>query len=106
MSFFPPTYAVLPTDDVDATEDAQATEGTPVETEPVETVDIGDLTLQDAPSYSSGELFKDKNVMNILLVGSDERTEGFVKSSRGDVNTANCIDNFLNGSKVYPNITV
>lgn len=86
IATIPVEDVLAPSDTVDETEDIQPTEGTAVETEPVETMDIGDLTLQDAPSYSSGELFKDKNVMNILLVGTDERTEGFVQSSRGDVN--------------------
>lgn len=84
-----PTDALAQTDAVSATEDVLATDGavgTEPEAEPEETMDIGDLTLQEAPAYSSGELFKDKNVMNILLVGTDERTEGFVQSSRGDVN--------------------
>ena len=74
------------TDTVDETEGTQLTEAAPVETAPEEIMDMDDLTMQDAPAYSSGELFKDKNVMNILLVGTDERTEGFVQSSRGDVN--------------------
>lgn len=57
-----------------------------VMTEPEETLDMSGLSMEEAPSYSDGELFKDDKVMNILLVGSDEFTEGFVKSSRGDVN--------------------
>lgn len=86
VATIPTENMVTPTYDVDATDPVLETEAVPVETEPVETIDIGDLTVQDAPVYSSGELFKDKNVMNILLVGSDERTEGFVQSSRGDLN--------------------
>ena len=84
------TVATIPTEDMstlpDATDGIQMTEAVPVETVPVETMDMGELTAQEAPAYSSGDLFKDKNVMNILLVGTDERTEGFVESSRGDVN--------------------
>ena len=75
-----------PSDITVETESVQMTENVPVETSPIETVDMGDLTVLDAPTYSSGDLFKDKNVMNILLVGTDERTEGFVQSSRGDIN--------------------
>lgn len=81
-----PTEAYVPDETVIATEAPAATEGNTEETAPDEIVDMGDLTLQEAPAYSSGDLFKDKNVMNILLVGTDERTEGFVQSSRGDVN--------------------
>ena len=58
----------------------------PEMTEPVETIDMSGLSMEEAPSYSDGELFKDDKVMNILLVGTDEFTEGFVNSSRGDVN--------------------
>lgn len=58
----------------------------PAETEPQETLDIGDLVMETAPIYSSGELFSDKDVMNILLIGTDERTEGFVEACRADVN--------------------
>lgn len=82
-----PTETMLaPTEAVDETVGIQATEEVPAETEVDQIIEMDDLTMQDAPSYSSGELFKDKNVMNILLVGTDERTEGFVQSSRGDVN--------------------
>ena len=66
------------------------TEGIPVETEaptvPESIVNMDELTMETAPNYSSGELFKDKDVMNILLIGSDERTEGFTENSRADVN--------------------
>ena len=82
VSTNPTEDVIAPTDTVNETEGVQMTETS----DPVETMDMGDLTVQDAPAYSSGELFKDKNVMNILLVGTDERTEGFVQSSRGDVN--------------------
>ena len=81
-----PTETVsAPPDAMEATGGIQETEAA-VETEPEEIMEMGDLTMQDAPAYSSGDLFKDKNVMNILLIGTDERTEGFVESSRGDVN--------------------
>lgn len=61
-------------------------ETTPVETEPAETIDMSGLQMDNAPIYTNGDLLKDDKVMNILLVGTDEFTEGFVKSSRGDVN--------------------
>lgn len=57
-----------------------------VETVPVETLDAEGLTMIDAPNYSSGELFHDEDVINILLVGTDERTEGFVEACRADIN--------------------
>lgn len=53
---------------------------------PEEIIDTGDLTAETAPSYSQGELFKDKDVMNILLVGSDEYTHGYASTSRCDLN--------------------
>lgn len=81
-----PTEGEEPVETVEVTVPVVETEAPGEEEELQEIVDMGDLTIQDAPAYSSGELFKDKNVMNILLVGTDERTEGFVQSSRGDVN--------------------
>ena len=62
------------------------TEAVEIETEPAETLDGENLEMVDAPSYSSGDLFHDKDVMNILLVGTDERTEGFVEACRADIN--------------------
>lgn len=79
-----PTDTLTPSESIPATELIVETE--PVETEPVETFDMSGLELEEAPSYSQGELFKDDSVMNILLVGSDEFTPGFVDTSRGDVN--------------------
>lgn len=58
----------------------------PVEIDPAETVDVSDLVMETAPSYSQGELFSDKDVMNILLVGTDERSWGFSSNARGDIN--------------------
>ena len=85
-----PTEAIADVGEIDVTEvvgDVEATEAASSgEEDANEVVDMADLTIQDAPAYSSGDLFKDKNVMNILLVGTDERTDGFVQSSRGDVN--------------------
>ena len=56
------------------------------ETEPPESVEMNGLTMETAPSFSSGDLFKNADVKNILLVGTDEFSEGFSKTSRGDVN--------------------
>ena len=58
----------------------------PEESEPAETVDVSNLVMETAPSYSQGELFRDKDVMNILLVGTDERSWGFSTNARGDIN--------------------
>ena len=86
----PTTYEADPTDAVDATdgsaEEPAVEETTPEETEAVQSLDMTGLNMTDAPAYSSGELFKDEDVMNILVVGTDERTEGFVQNCRGDLN--------------------
>ena len=73
---------------IQETEEATEPEETevPAESAPLETLEGDDLLMLEAPSYSSGELFDDKNVMNILLVGTDERTEGFVEACRADIN--------------------
>lgn len=60
--------------------------GSATETEPLETMDVGDLVMETAPSYTDTAVFRDKDVINILLVGTDERTEGFVEACRADVN--------------------
>ena len=76
-----------PTDQTDASEPiASETIEDPTETIPEETFDTTGLAMAEAPSYSEGELFKDKDVTNILLVGTDEFSGGFSKASRGDVN--------------------
>ena len=56
------------------------------ETEPQETLDDSDLVMVDAPNYTNSDVFRDKDVINILLMGTDERTEGFVEACRSDVN--------------------
>lgn len=56
----------------------------PTETEPEETINIDGLTMETAPSLSSGELFKSKDVLNILLCGTDERGAEFNTNSRSD----------------------
>mgnify|MGYP003292616256 CR=1 FL=1 len=75
-----PTEAYVPTETAGATEVPGATEEITAGTEPDEIIDMGDLTLQDAPSYSSGELFKNKDVMNILLQILDD---GIITDSHG-----------------------
>lgn len=75
-----------PTDPTDSSGAAGTDPSDPTETEPMETFDTTGLNMQEAPSYSEGELFKDKNVMNILLIGTDEFSAGFSQTSRGDVN--------------------
>ena len=33
---------------------------------------------------ATGDIYKDKNYLNILLIGTDERTENFSNNARGD----------------------
>lgn len=82
------TIAVIPSDsEFQATEPSSlATEPMPTETDPPETIDMDGLAIETAPNLTDGDILADKNVTNILLVGTDEFTEGFVKTSRGDVN--------------------
>ena len=44
---------------------------------------IADLEEKDAV-YATGDIYKDKNYLNILLIGTDERTEKFSNNARGD----------------------
>ena len=44
---------------------------------------IADLEEKDAVD-ATGEIYKDKNFLNILLIGTDERTENFSENARGD----------------------
>lgn len=44
---------------------------------------IADLEEKDAVD-ATGEIYKDKNILNILLIGTDERTENFSENARGD----------------------
>lgn len=76
-----PVPSDVPTGIVDPTE----TEITVPETEPEETVDVSGLTMETAPIMSSGDLVEDKEVMNILLLGTDELGLGFHSNSRSDV---------------------
>ena len=76
------------TDIIDPTDVPDATIGAEVtlpEAEPEETVDVSGLTMETAPVMSSGELVEDKEVMNILLLGTDELGQGFNTNSRSDV---------------------
>ena len=45
----------------------------PIETEPEETLDADGLIMETAPSYTDTAVFRDKNVINILLVGQASR---------------------------------
>ena len=77
-----PTDVFIPSESLPVSGSSEATEP-PV---PEETLDMTGLSVEAAPNYSEGELFKSRDVMNILLVGSDERSLGFSNTSRGDVN--------------------
>ena len=44
---------------------------------------IADLEEKDAVD-ATGEIYKDKRFLNILLIGTDERAESFSKNARGD----------------------
>ena len=44
---------------------------------------IADLEEKDTVD-ATGEIYKDKNFLNILLIGTDERTENFSENARGD----------------------
>ena len=44
---------------------------------------ISDLEEKDAVD-ATGDIYKDKNYLNILLIGTDERTEKFSNNARGD----------------------
>ena len=44
---------------------------------------IADLEQKDAVD-ATGEIYKDSNYFNILLIGTDERTENFSDNARGD----------------------
>ena len=84
----PSTSTVLPTDIVLSTavsDPTSATEGTVPETEPMETINMNGLTLETAPNLSEGDKVEDDDIMNILLLGTDERSEEFNTNSRSDV---------------------
>lgn len=70
-------------DSPDATDPDSATEE---ETEPEELVSLEGLEMMTAPIMSSGKLFENDDVMNILVVGTDEHVKGFVDNARGDLN--------------------
>ena len=48
-------------------------------------VDMEGLTMETAPNMSTGDVVKDKKVVNILLLGTDERQVEFNTNSRSDV---------------------
>lgn len=87
----PMTDPVQETDATDATDATKETSPAEDETMPEETEDNGDISMEGldmatAPVFSSGDLISDNNVTNILLVGTDEHTKGYLDSARGDVN--------------------
>ena len=51
-------------------------------------VTFSDTELSEVPDgkvdIEEGSVFKDKNVFNIMLIGTDERTKGFSKNARAD----------------------
>ena len=55
------------------------------EAEEEEGVNMEGLEMVTAPNLSTGELMADKDVMNILLLGTDERQTYFNTNSRSDV---------------------
>ena len=55
------------------------------ESEAEETVNMDGLEMVTAPNLSTGDLVTDKDVMNILLLGTDERQAYFNTNSRSDV---------------------
>ena len=85
------TEPIISTDPVDVTENIGVvettipTEVTEPETTPPETIDMSGLTMETAPNMSNGDLVEDKHVMNILLLGTDERQAEFNTNSRSDV---------------------
>lgn len=85
------TVATTPVDPTEQTEIPNPTETTPptevpaTETVPEDIVDMSGLTMETAPIHSDGEVVEDKKVMNILLLGTDERQVEFNTNSRSDV---------------------
>lgn len=75
----------VPPDTAAGVVDPTETEVTVPETEPDETVDVSGLTMETAPIMSNFDLVEDKEVMNILLLGTDELGLGFHSNSRSDV---------------------
>ena len=84
-----PTDVVEPTVDAtgEAADPAGATEEVvfATEAEEEEGVNMEGLEMVTAPNLSTGELVSDKDVMNILLLGTDERQAQFNTNSRSDV---------------------
>lgn len=64
---------------------APAESAAPVETEPEEAlVDISGLDERKPSELPSGEVKQDKQILNILLLGTDERTYDFSDAARAD----------------------
>lgn len=47
-------------------------------------LDLSGLEQVDPQGIPSGEIYKDKNVINVLLLGTDERTKDFSDNARSD----------------------
>lgn len=76
------------TDAIDETTSVTETEEAPAETESEEEkneVDMSGLDMVTAPNLSDGEMVDHDGVMNILLLGTDERQAYFNTNSRSDV---------------------
>lgn len=69
----------------DSTDPTDVTEENVFETEGEELVDMDGLTMVTAPNLSEGEVLDDDDIMNILLLGTDERQSYFNTNSRSDV---------------------
>lgn len=79
-----PTYATDGADETVGYEETVAPTEFVLETTD-NSIDMNGLTMETAPNMSEGDVIKDKNVVNILLLGTDEHTAGFNVNSRSDV---------------------
>ena len=71
------------------------------EGEDSEIVDMEGLeTVETAPPIPESEIFKDENVVNILVIGTDERTKDFNPKSRSDCMILVSIDREKNTVKL------
>lgn len=71
------------------------------ETEPEETIDLSGLEMvETAPVIPDSEIFEDSDVLNILVIGTDERTKDFSASARSDCMILVSIDRSRNTVKL------
>lgn len=83
--------------DTEETQEVQQTE----ETEAEETIDLSGLEMvETAPVIPDSEIFDDSNVLNILVIGTDERTKNFSASARSDCMILVSIDRERNTVKL------